>query len=82
MSLKRFFGVPPSRWSVVIFGKRLSSFLETCLDDGELRFFEEFDIGKEVSPLDVENGVETALMEALKEAQVSATGDPRLRAIQ
>lgn len=44
----------------------------------ELRLFEEFDIGDEVIPVDIENGAETALMEALEESQVSTIGDPRL----
>lgn len=30
VSLKRFFGVPPSRWPLVIFGRRWSSILEIC----------------------------------------------------
>jgi len=43
--------------------------------------FEEFDIGDEVIPVDIENGAETALMEALEESQVATIDDLRLRAI-
>ena len=48
---------------------------------GYLRWFQDFDVGDEVTPVDVEDGAEAVLMEVSEELQVVTIGDPRLGAI-
>ena len=43
--------------------------------------FEDFSVGNEVTPVDVEDGAEAALIEAFKEAEVTAVSDPGFGAI-
>ena len=52
------------------------------LNSGYPLLFQDFDVGDEVSSVDVEDGAEAALMEASKESQVVTICDPRLRAVQ
>ena len=54
---------------------------ERGLDAGDSRLFEDFSVGNEVTPVDVEDGVEAALIEAFKETEVTAVGDPGFGAI-
>ena len=51
-------------------------------DAGNLGLPQDFDIGDEVAPVYVENGVQAALVEALEEADVAMVGDPGLRAVE
>ena len=46
----------------------------------DLSLFRDLDVGDEVAPVDVEAGVEAALMETLEEFDVALVGHPHLRA--
>ena len=57
-------------------------YLHECgLNAGDPRLFEDFIVGNEVTPVDVENGAEAALMEAFKETEVTAVDDTGFSAI-
>ena len=43
---------------------------------GNLGLLQDFDIGVEITPVDVEDGVQAALVEGLEEADVAAVSDP------
>ena len=49
---------------------------------GNPGLLQDFDIGDEVTPVYVENGVQAVLVAALKEADVATVGDPGLRAVE
>jgi hypothetical protein len=51
------------------------------LNAGDSRLFEDFIVGNEVTPVDVEDGAEAALIEAFNEAEVTAVSDPGFGAI-
>ena len=57
-------------------------FQECGFDAGDLGLFENLDIGDEVAPVDVEDGVEATLMEALEESDLAPVGHPRLGAVE
>lgn len=49
---------------------------------GNLGLLQDFDICVEVIPVDVEDGAQVGLMEALEEADVAAVSYPCLRAVE
>ncbi|KAK3602058.1 hypothetical protein CHS0354_025234 [Potamilus streckersoni] len=55
-------------------------FHERGLNAGGPCLFEDFSVVDEVTPVDVEDGAEEVLMEAFKEVEVGAAGDPEFGA--
>jgi len=55
---------------------------QQSFDAGDLSLFQDFHVCDKVIPANVEDGAETALMETLEEADVTAVGDPSLRPIE
>ena len=55
---------------------------QSGLDAGDVSLLENFNIRDIVSPVDLENGAEAALVEPFQEANVAAVGDPGFRAVQ
>ena len=49
---------------------------------GNLSLPTDFNVGDDVAPVDVEDGVQAALVEALEKVDVAAVGDPGLRAVE
>lgn len=47
----------------------------------DLSLFVDLDFGDKVTPVDVQDGMETTLMEALVESDVAAVAHPHLRAV-
>ena len=47
-------------------------------DAGNITLLNDFNIGDEVPPVDVEDGVQAAVVEALEEVNVAKVGDPGL----
>ena len=56
-------------------------FQECGFNASDLSLFADLDFGDEVAPVDVEDGKETTLMEALVESEVAPVGHPHLRAV-
>jgi len=63
-------------------GPRKSVFQESSFDAGDLSQFEDLNICDKVTPVDVEDGAETTLMEVLEESEVAPAGHPHLGAVE
>ena len=57
-------------------------FEQQSFDTGDLSLFQDFHVCDKVTPVNAEDSAETALMETLEEADVTAVGDPRLRSVE
>ena len=55
---------------------------QQSFDAGNLSLFQDFHVCNKVTPVNVEDGAETALVETLEEADVTAVGDPSLRPVE
>ena len=72
---------------MIFHSRNVTSPSELVLQDrgfnaGNLCLLQDFDIGDEVAQVDVADGAQESLVEALKEADVAAVGDPGLRAVE
>ena len=57
-------------------------FQDSGFDAGNLDLLQDLDIGDEVAPVYVENGMQAVLVKALEEADVATVGDPGLRTVE
>ena len=75
-------------WKAMVFhSENMTSPSELVFQDhgfesGNLGLLQDFDVGAEVAPVDVEDGAQAVPVKALEEADVAAVGDPGLRAVE